>query len=170
MIAAVLTLTQIGNQSLAGTAYPCTLQWEGSADPTVAGYALYYGEAGSALTNRVDVGMATTVCVKTLRASTTYDFYVVAYDTNRLESTPSNLLPYTAAAISPIQASAFSNGVVNLSFRVAVGAGCEVDYTESLNPPVWHTLTTAVADSNGVVTVSDSVMAAPARYYRAVVP
>lgn len=169
-MAALLNLTLFGPHSFAGTAYPCTLQWQATPDPNVAGYALYYGVAGAPMTNRVDAGLATTVTVKTLTTSATYNFYVVAYDVGQVESGPSNLLPYSAAAISSLQINQASNGVMALSFRVAAETSCHVEYTDSLNPPVWNTLTNAVADSNGVVNVSDSVAASPVRFYRAVVP
>ncbi len=76
-------------------AAPCTLAWDSSPDPSVAGYALYYTEIGSDATNRLDVGLDDSVTLYTLTASADYLFYVVAYDQEGTESDPSNALEYS---------------------------------------------------------------------------
>jgi hypothetical protein len=166
----VVSLFGLSHESFATPACVITLQWQASADPTVTGYALYYSVDGSAITNRVDTGSTTNATVKNLTASSTYSFYVVAYDANQYESIPSNLLLYTAPAISSMRLSQISTDTMNISFHVAPGATCHVEYTDTLNPPSWNVLTTAVADSNGLVTINDPVSSNGSRFYRGVVP
>jgi hypothetical protein len=157
-------------KSFAGPACPCTLEWESSPDPQVAGYALYYSLAGSFVTNRLDVGPATSATLNNLTAFSTYYFYVVAYDADRVESDPSNLVPYTAAVVSSLQLSPPLAGVMSLSFHVPPGAACHVEYSETLTPPSWKVLTTATANASGLVTLIDPVGSGASRFYRAVVP
>lgn len=154
----------------AGPACIASLQWQSSPDPAVAGYALYYGLDGYPLTNRVDVGLSTAVTVKNLVASSTYFFYVVAYDSDQGESDPSNFLLYTAPAMSSLRLSQNSDGTMNLLFHVAPGAVCHVEYTDTLTPANWTVLTLTAGDSNGLVTVSDPTPPGDSRFYRAVIP
>jgi hypothetical protein len=166
----VVSLVGLGYETFAGPACAVTLQWQASADPTVAGYAMYYGVNGAPTTNRMDVGLANAVSVRGLVASSTYDFYVVAYSSDLIESDPSNLLLYMAPALSSVRLTQVSDGTMSISFRVAPGAGCHVEYTDTLNPPNWIVLATAVGDSNGLVTITDPVSATGGRFYRGVVP
>lgn len=148
-----------------------TLEWQSSPDPTVTGYALYYGETGGPLTNRVDVGSATSTVMNGLTASTAYSFYVVAYNASHVESDPSNLFLYTAQALSAVKLSQSPGGGMSVSFEVAPGGACHVEYTDTLMPPNWQLLTAATGDSNGVVNVMDAAVApGGSRFYRAVVP
>jgi len=147
------------------------LEWQSSSDPSVTGYTLYYGVTGGPLTNHVDAGMATDAIMNDLTASTSYSFYVVAYDTNNVESDPSNFLIYTAEAISSLKLSPAQGGAISVSFDVAPGTACHVEYTDTLNPPNWQMLNATVGDSNGVVNVVDNAIAPNgSRFYRAVVP
>jgi Fibronectin type III domain len=158
------------NKSFAAPACLCTLQWQATPDSSVAGYAVYYSVAGSATTNRLDAGMATNVTVCNLTASSTYYFYVVAYDAGQVESGPSNLLPYMAPAITPIRLCQVANGAMNFVFHVAPNVACHVEYTENLSPPAWQVLILATGDSNGLVAISDPIVPGHNRFYRAAVP
>jgi|SRR5882724_5094206 len=170
IILLVVGLVGLGYETFAGPACAVSLQWQASADSNVAGYALYYGVNGAPTTNRMDVGLANAVSVDGLVASSTYDFYVVAYSGDLIESDPSNLLLYTAPALSSVRLTQVSDGTMAISFSVAPGAPCHVEYTATLNPPNWIVLATAVGDANGLVTITDPVSATGSRFYRAVVP
>jgi hypothetical protein len=170
IILLVVGLMGISHKASAAQACLLTLQWQASSDPTVAGYALYYGVDGSPITNRIDTGAAAETTVNGLVVSSTYSFYVVAYDADLNESDPSNLLLYTAQAITSLQVSPMTAGMVSISFHVAPGGACHLEYTDTLNPPNWNVLTVAVADSSGLVTISDPVAPTGSRYYRGVVP
>jgi len=162
-----ICLTQ---QSFAGSACPLKLEWQSSGDPTVTGYALYYGAAGDPMTNRVDVGAGTSVVLDDLAAETDYSFYVVAYDSDQNESEPSNFLLYTAHAISALTLDASIPGTMTISFSVAPYADCHVEYTDTLSPPDWQLLALATGDADGTVTIIDEVPApGGCRFYRAAV-
>jgi hypothetical protein len=149
-------------------AAPCTLAWDANPDQTVAGYAVYYGLAGST-TNRLDVGAAQAATVYNLTVSSNYFFYVVAYDANGVNSSPSQFIFYRPPALSALHLAAQADGAAALQFRTAPGAVCSVQYTASLINPQWKTLATATADANGRITVMDPLAShVPARFYRAI--
>jgi len=147
------------------------LAWQSSSDPSVTGYALYYGATDRPFTTRLEVGMASTAVISNLTASATYSFCVVAYDANSGESDPSNFLTYTAQAVSSLNLSRVQGSGMSVSFNVAPGAACQLEYTDTLNPPNWQLLNTATGDSNGMVKVVDAgASVSGSRFYRAVVP
>jgi hypothetical protein len=148
------------------------LEWQSSSDPSVTGYALYYGVNGGPLTNRVDVGLTASVVLSDLTAQTDYSFYMVAYDANQVESDPSNELLFTATAISPLRMGQMVAGRMSVSFDVAPGAACHVEYTDTLFPPSWKLLAYATGDANGLVTIIGPAFPIPgmSRFYRASVP
>ncbi|MBM3823541.1 MAG: fibronectin type III domain-containing protein [Verrucomicrobia bacterium] len=55
------------------------LAWDANTETNVAGYRLYYGVRGEAVTNRVDNRKATTRRQDGLRAGASYFFFVTAY-------------------------------------------------------------------------------------------
>jgi len=71
-----------------------TLAWNPDADPSVAGYALYYGTASHDYSTRIDAGTNITASVSNLLQGPTYYFAATAYDTNGVESPPSNEVSY----------------------------------------------------------------------------
>jgi hypothetical protein len=151
------------------TAAPCTLAWNPGTDGSIAGYAVYYGLTGSTTTNRLDAGAVPTATLYNLTIGSNYFFYVVAYNMNGIESSPSQLIYYNPAALSGLRLAAQSNGTMVLQFRTAPGAVCTVQYTASLINPQWLTLGNAAADASGMITVVDPLAGqVPARYYRAV--
>jgi hypothetical protein len=157
-------------QSFAVGATSLKLEWQSSDDDTVTGYAVYYGIAGTPMTNRLDVGLSTSVIFSDLTAGTDYSFFVVAYDFDLNESEPSNFLTYTAQAISDLQLTQSTEGAMIISFNVPPNAACHVEYSDTLTPPNWQPLTAATGDSDGLVTVAD-LFPAPGgcRFYRAAV-
>ena len=152
-------------------ASPCTLAWNLDQDPTVSGYRLYFGISGSTTTNRLDVGMTNLVTLQSLLASSNYFFYVVAYATNGLESLPSTAMKYNPPALSGLKLTPLANRTLSIHFWAATGAVCHVEYTPSLNPPQWQTLSNATADASGNVTLTDPLSGhPPARFYRSAAP
>jgi hypothetical protein len=149
-------------------ASPCTLAWNQSQDVSVAGYALYYGVTGST-TNRQDLGMVNTVTLFNLLATSSYFFYLTAYDAGGIESAPSSVLYYKPQALSLLKLTSPVQGTMNLQFRAAPGSICLIQYTPTLNPKQWQILGSATADSNGNITITDPVSKnTPSRFYRAV--
>jgi hypothetical protein len=156
-------------QMRAAVGCSCTLVWDASPSPGIAGYAVYYGVSDSSATNRYDAGQTLSATITGLNPATAYFFYVVVYDPWGDESTPSNVLPYTTPPISSVQLRQPSSGVLNIQFQVPPGSNCLVEYTPSLSQPSWTLLASAVADMNGLVSVNDTIdPTVPARFYRGV--
>jgi hypothetical protein len=152
-------------------ASPCTLAWNPDPDPGVSGFCLYYGINGSTTTNRLDVGMTNLVTLNNLFSSSNYFFYVVAYNISRIESPPSTVMYYTPPALSGLKLTPLANRTMSLHFLAATGAVCHVEFTPTLNPPQWQTLSNATADVNGHVTLTDPLSGhPPARFYRTALP
>ncbi len=74
-----------------------TLQWDANSEADLAGYKLTYGTVSGAYTETVDAGNATTATAANLNAGTTYYFVVTAYNTEGLDSLPSNEVTYTSS-------------------------------------------------------------------------
>lgn len=140
------------------------LQWNSSPTPGTTGYAVYYGISGSSVTNIIQTGSTLSATILNLLPSQTYFFYVVSYNSSGAVSPPSNIALYTAPPMTPLQISK-TNGAVNIQFRVTPGTPCQVQYTTVINPPAWIILTNVVADTNGMVNVTDP-MIGPQRFYR----
>jgi hypothetical protein len=75
-----------------------TLAWNPSISPGVIGYLVYYGTDGTNFDSEMDAGSNTSATVSGLQSGATNYFEVVAYNVNRLESPPSNLIQYTVPA------------------------------------------------------------------------
>jgi hypothetical protein len=98
----------LGSLLAAQAAPSVTLAWD--PDSGVAGYRLHYGISSGSYAETKDVGNTTTSTVSSLTAGQTYYFVVTAYDTDGLESLPSNEVSFTAAAVSLISPAADFNG------------------------------------------------------------
>lgn len=152
-------------------ASPCTLAWDQSQDPSISGYYLYFGITGSTTTNQLDVGKTNLVTLKSLQASSNYFFYVVAYNSSLIESPPSGMMHYTPRALSALKLALVANGTLSLHFLAATGAVCHVEYSPTLNPPQWQTLSSATADPDGNVILTDPLSGHPkTRFYRTALP
>src|SRR5947207_5527236 len=71
-----------------------TLGWDPSPD-AVAGYALHYAVYGDSQTRMVDIGTTTLATIIDLAPGQTYVFYATAYNQDKIESDPSNVIKYT---------------------------------------------------------------------------
>lgn len=168
-VALLFQLTRIEAAPL--LAAPCTLEWDQPRDSVVAGFALYYGVTGSGTTNRLDVGMTNIVTVYNLLACSNHFFFVAAYNAGGIESVPSSVLYYSPPALSALKITRLAGITMNLQFRAAPGSACRVEFTPSLNPAHWQTLSSAIADANGNVTIRNPLPRNLAtRFYRAVLP
>jgi len=148
-------------------AMPITLAWDSANDPGVSGYALYYGATNQPTFNRVDAGTNLTVTLFDLRADTGYKLFVVAYNAVGLESVPSNELLLTPPAISRLQLARQANGSLRLSGKAAPGTVCTLQFTSTLQPALWQTLTRTTADQVGSIIAFDaSVSKVSRRFYR----
>ncbi len=152
-------------------ASPCTLGWNCSQDACVAGYTVYYGITGSTVTNRIDARNTNCATFYNLSAGSNYYFYATAYTAAGVESSPTSLVLYRPQAMSTLKMTNPTGAALNLKFQAAPGSLCHVEYTTSLNPPQWQTLSSGTTDTNGNVTISDPLAGDPqSRYYRAALP
>lgn len=70
-----------------------TLIWSPSPDSSVTGYNVYYFDSANN-TNKINVGKLLTANITNLMVGK-YTFFATAYDTNSIESEPSNFVIYT---------------------------------------------------------------------------
>jgi hypothetical protein len=74
-----------------------SLAWDPNTDADVSGYHLYYGTASGNYAESVDVGRRTNARVPNLQEGETYYFVVKAYNSEGVESLPSNEATFTSA-------------------------------------------------------------------------
>ncbi len=136
------------------TAMPITLAWKAANDPTVSGYAIYYGPTNQPATNRVDAGTGTSVTLFGLKANVGYRFFAVSYSAAGLQSVPSNELLLAPPAISRLQLARKADGSMQLNAKAAPGTTCSILFTSKLQPqsllssgPGRATVVRAVANS-----------------------
>lgn len=148
-------------------AMPITLAWSPADDASVTGYAVYYGLINQPATNRFDAGTNTSATIFRLLANAPYRFFAVSYNALDQESVPSNELLFTPPALSPLRLTRQSSGDLQLKAKAAPGSVCTIQYTPTLQPADWQTLTHATADQAGnVITLDTSGSRAPSRFYR----
>ena len=134
-----------------------TLAWDRSPDPTVTGYYLYYGGRSGTYTNRLSAG-STSNTVPNLTSGVTYYFVVTAYTAAGLESDPSNEVGYTVPMPAPRITNAHRLPTGNFSVAGTGGPSqtCVLQAASSLGAPVvWTSISTNVADANGLFSCSD---------------
>jgi len=78
-----------------------TLVWDASADPTAAGYFVYYGVGSRTYTNKLDAGSATTLTLSGLQPGTIYYFAATTYNAAGLESDYSSETAYATPLLIP---------------------------------------------------------------------
>ncbi|MBI5388450.1 MAG: hypothetical protein HZA90_27615 [Verrucomicrobia bacterium] len=72
-----------------------TLTWDPSPDASVVGYNIYHGAVGGNVTNKLVLGNSTTITIMNLEAERRLFFFVTAYDSQFVESDPSNVITNT---------------------------------------------------------------------------
>jgi hypothetical protein len=102
-----------------------SLAWDAVQDPSVAGYAVYYGTVSGQYSARLDAGTNNAITIPGLTEGVTYYFVYAVYDALGEESAPSNEVAY----IVP--------GVIFLS---AGGPGGPMTITFPVAPPHWYEL------------------------------
>ena len=167
LLSVALCLPLISVDAAPLRACPVTLKWDASTDPSVVGYAIYYGLANQPSTNRMDTGRTQQATFMNLQAGVSYDFYAVSYGATGAESMPSNALRHSPPALSRTQLTKQSN-----KWRVALkaepGTVCRVEYADAPSGATWRMLTNVTASALGYVVALDSVINNVAtRYYRA---
>src|SRR6266498_2100239 len=159
-----------------------TLAWNASPDTNVVGYILYYGLVGGGATNSLDAANQLTATVSNLNPGTVEFFFATAYNAQRTESLPSNLINYTVPGTNTAPTiTSISNRTVNedtssgaISFTVGdaeTAAGSLIVSGSSSNPTLVpngnivfggsgasRTVTvTPAANQNGTATITVTV-------------
>lgn len=146
---------------------PVKLGWNPPNDPDVKGYVLYYGLTNQSATNRIVVGTNLTVTVTNMLANATYRLFAVSYNAASVESQPSNQLLLTPPAISSISIARQTNRTMKLDCLAAAGTVCGIQFSSTMLPGSWRTLTNVVADTLGNIALIDaSSSRVPKRFYR----
>ena len=146
---------------------PVTLAWDANTDPTVRGYALYYGPTNQPATNRIDAGSSQSVTFLNLQADVTYSFRAVSYSTNGTESVPSNQILVRPPALSRLQLTKQQAGF-RIALKAAPGAVCRIEYADAPTGAAWRPLTNVTATTLGdVIALDTTTNKPPVRFYRA---
>lgn len=145
-----------------------SLAWNANPDSSVAGYALYYGNASGSYTARIDVGTNTMATVSGLKEGQTYYFAVTAYNAAVVESAPAGELIYIVPGVVLLTPASQPGNPVTIKFPVAPGHWYEIQASVDLKS--WTTIRqTATATSNTWVQFLDPQAGAfQKRFYRLV--
>jgi len=104
-----------------------SLGWDTTQSSDAAGYSVHYGTASGIYTSEVDAGTNDMAVISGLIGGITYYFVVLSYDTNGVESVPSNEISYTAPTgvpptLAPVADQTINMGEVMRITNSAVGA------------------------------------------------
>jgi fibronectin type 3 domain-containing protein len=153
--------------SRATPAQSVTLAWNPSTAGGVAGYMIHYGSNGSNYDNQLDAGASTSATVTGLQEGETNYFIVTAYDTNHVESPPSNETVYYVPGVVQMGAKTSASEAAALSFPVAPGHTYGVQASTDLQN--WVTIWQTTAATNGWVNYQDPEAGSmKMRFYRTV--
>jgi hypothetical protein len=144
------------------------LQWDPSPEIDVAGYRVYWGEAGAA----ADVISVSTneAQIPDLFEGITYFFYVTAFNTAGLESIPSETIEYLVPIALPDQPR-LESPVVDLAGNTVVrgrgkaGAIYVLQATGDLGLLNWEDIQAVASDDTGLIEIQDS-SSSDQKFYR----
>jgi hypothetical protein len=148
-----------------------TLVWSPDTTGTVAGYAIYSGDALYSFSSRMDVGTNTSVTISNLPPGSTNYFAVSAYNTSHVESAPSDEIIYTVpgGGLQLVPAASIkSTGFMTMQFPATAGHQYEIQISPDLQ--TWTTAwQSPMVTANGMLAFKDhSPMTAASRFYRLV--
>lgn len=150
-------------------AKPITLGWNAATDVAVRGYAIYYGRANLTATTRINAGTNLSCTISGLLVGVTYRIYAVSYDTQGIESLPSNQLTFTPITPAPprLQIARQANGSMTLSYAAGTNTTCAIQFAATPTAKYWQTLTNVAANQAGNIIVTDTTASrVPQRFYR----
>lgn len=154
-------LPALGAIAVAGQVY--TLAWNASKDPTVTGYAVYYGTTTN-YTTRLDVRANTTCTVSNLQPGLTYYFAVTDYTAAHIESAPTGPVSVLVPGFLKLQPKRSKSSGTVVSFPVAPTHYYILQASTNLR--IWTNLwQTAISTSNDWVQYPDPATD-KVKYYR----
>lgn len=158
-----------GSQSVA-------LAWDADAGPYVAGYIVHYGVASGVYTNSLDVGTNINATVPGLQEGATYYFAVTAYNTDGLESNPSNEISFQVPVVFHITGPSLQltpstplGGPTLIQFLGSASQTYELQASADLQ--AWSTIWYSLPQTTSQLLEYQDLEAAnsPLRFYRLIV-
>jgi hypothetical protein len=142
-----------------------TLAWNPSTNSNVAGYTVYLGYSSGDFTQQFDAGTNTSIVLKGLVPGQTNYMVVKAYNSQDVESAPSNEISFIVPGMLSMAPKAQPRKPAEISFAVAPGHSYEVE--ASVDLVNWSTIWETSSTTNGVMTYSDPEGAnLKVRFYR----
>jgi hypothetical protein len=120
--------------NLAKAVSSTSLEWNPNADPSVAGYNVYYGGASRTYTNVINAGNSTNAVIDGLVEGKTYYFAVTAYTDDGAESDYSDEYIYIVPGFLTLTPGGrrVYPCKFGLRWRLAIGMSCN-------SPLIWST-------------------------------
>jgi len=118
-----------------------TLGWSPNADPSVAGYNVYYGSTSRSYGSSINVGGNSEAVIKGLAEGQTYYFAVTAYTIDGFESDYSEEVAYLVPGLLTITPGTSASAPVQIRFAVAPGHTYDIQVSTDLRnwTTVWET-------------------------------
>ncbi len=144
--------------------YGAVLNWNGSNDPEVAGYRIYYGtNSGNYFTNQL-TGMVTSYAIIGLTAGVTYYFAVATVGTDGSES-PLSVEVSFVPGLTTVEFASVPSQPGSLIMGGLAGNHYEIQATEDLKN--WATIGRVTMGVNGATHYSDTnALLFSKRFYR----
>lgn len=162
----------IATAAHSGAAAAATLTWDANTETNLVGYRLYYGTSSGNYTASINVGNLTSTTIENLQSGTTYYFAVTAFNSDNLESQPSNeatfTLPPEPADPPAVTASArLANGSFQFTIKGQVGQSLNIYYSSDLQE--WTPMTSVVNSTGTLVVTDPDASTVDRRFYRVIV-
>jgi hypothetical protein len=143
-----------------------TLAWDPSLNPAVAGYNLYYGGTSGNYTNKVSVGLATSVVTSGLLVGVTYYFAATTCNAAGMESLFSAVVPYTVPTQPQgVQVRVTPTRQFILTVSGTVGHTYDIQATQDFK--TWTVIGTVTVGATGLLNFTDTNAASfSRRFYR----
>jgi hypothetical protein len=135
-----------GAVPVTGSGQSLTLTWDPSISRNVAGYIVYYGADGTNFEYGVDVGNSTSYVACGLQPGQTNCFAVIAYNTQGVESRPSNIISYIVPGLLSVAPKTGPRSPATIRFPVAPGHTYQLQ--ASVNLQTWSTIWQSTATNN----------------------
>ncbi len=104
------------------------VSWSAVSDSRVAGYKIKYGTQSGSYQQSIDVGNSTSYRVVNLTDGATYFLQVTAYDSNRVEGTPSAEVSGVVLKASNIAVSSTTSSSASITWQDNKPATSQVEY------------------------------------------
>jgi hypothetical protein len=152
--------------NLAKAVSSTSLEWNPNADPSVAGYNVYYGGASRTYTNVINAGNSTNAVIDGLVEGKTYYFAVTAYTYDGAESDYSDEFVYIVPGFLTLTPGGASSSPMQVRFPVAVGHSYELQQSTDLVH--WTTIWQTLGINNEWVEYDTAINGSGAVFYRVV--